>query len=544
MIKLKNLCLGLDKLSADRASVAVLVCILPLLTLMGFGLGLAIKYGHLLMLSMVICLTIVGVAVSIGIAKIIADRHKRSGSLANSSPHPSSTSQPDEVSLVSPPLDWSTRELEFWEQAKRYSRDLLAQEVEWENIHQPALRVFELVAKQYHKQPLNFSVCEGLKLIEEISRRYRKLLQEHIPVAEQLKVSHLKAGYQYYEKYEKYEKVIPLLFKSVRALRYATNLVVNPGKIVSDFISQQFSSNMTQGVIDSIQLKAKEALLDEVAMVAINLYSQRFSIDQQNVPASATLETDLVHLAAPLEPIRIAIVGQVGAGKSSLTNLLNGEFAVEVGVLATTEGITVCEAQFDEAAVKIIDLPGLDGDAVIEQLIFDEFLKSDLVLWLVKANQPARELDTKFRQKIKHYYAQANNVSRKEPTIICIVNQVDMLNPVQDWQPPYDLADTGNPKAKIISQALAYNKALLTPDEILPLSIAEHKPHLGVEELMLLLNEQLLGAYNVQLNRKRKAAIHKGVKIRDQARRVGKSTKALAQGAFNHLKAKYTKPSQ
>src|SRR5699024_8160900 len=123
------------------------------------------------------------------------------------------------------------------------------------------------------------------------------------------------------------------------------DMVINPAKALSDFIKQQFSANMTEGIVDEMQLKAKAALLDEVAAVAINLYSERFSIEEQDISASATLATDNAYLAQALEPIRIAIIGQVGAGKSSITNLLNGEFAVEVGVLATTSGMTVCEAQ-------------------------------------------------------------------------------------------------------------------------------------------------------------------------------------------------------
>ena len=532
MRKLKKLYFTLARLAGDRWSVAVLVSILPVLILMGFGVGLAIKYGYMLALSLSITLSVGGVFVVMLLAKVLATKQ-----LQQTHRIRQDTGHGDDLVTASP--DWSNREREIWQTAKAYSRELLATDSDWVAMDKKVLLVFERVAKEFNKKSLDFSISEGLKLIEEISHRYRLVLKEHIPVVEYLKISHLKSGYEAYDKYGDFG---PVLFSVLKALNYAKNIFINPAKAVSDFISQQFSSNMTQGIIDDMQLKAKEALLDEVASVAINLYSKRFRIEDLDIKSSPTLETDLAHVAAPLEPIRMAIVGQIGAGKSSLTNLLNGEFAVEVGVLATTSGMTVCETQFGDAAVKIIDLPGLDGEAATEQLIFDEFLKSDLVLWLVKANQPARELDNKFRQKIKQYYAQAKNISRKEPTIICIVNQVDLLNPVQDWQPPYDLTDLNNAKAKIISQVLAYNQQLLAPDFTLALSISDTKPHFGVDDLKLLLNEQLLDAYNVQLNRNRKDAIHKRVKIREQASRVGRSTKALAQGAFKHLKTKYTNP--
>lgn len=540
MRKLKTLYFTLARLSGDRWSVAVLVCILPMLILMGFGIGLAIKYGYMLALSLSITLSVGLVFLMMFFAKVLAAKtqqtHRRQQGVEDTEKVKSRGADDD---LVTASPDWSNRERAIWQATKAYSRALLASDSDWVDMDKKVLLVFERVAKEYNKKSLDFSIAEGLKLIEEISRRYRLVLKEHIPVVEYLKISHLKSGYEAYDKYGDFGPVIVTVLKS---LNYAKNIFINPAKAVSDFISQQFSSNMTKGLIDDMQLKAKEALLDEVASVAINLYSKRFRIEDLDVKPSPTLETDQAHVAAKLEPIRLVIVGQVGAGKSSLTNLLNGEFAVEVGVLATTSGITVCETQFGDAAVKIIDLPGLDGQAATEQLIFSELLKSDLVLWVVKANQPARELDNKFRQKIKQYYTQDKNISRKEPTIICIVNQVDMLNPVQDWQPPYELTDPSCPKSKIISQALAYNKEILTPDFTLALSISDTKPHFGVEDLKLLLNEQLLSAYNVQLNRNRKNAIHQGVKIREQARRVGRSTKVLAQGAFKHLKHKYTNP--
>lgn len=537
MIKLKKISLILSRLSGDRWTLAVLVSLLPMLVLMGFGLGLAFKYGYLLVLSLTITLTVISVVLILFLAKVICAHYDKKHLTHRQAEQPLDA----HADLVSPSTDWSNRELAIWQQTKIYSRELLANNAGWSDMEQKALLVFNRVAKEYNKQYLDFSIAEGLKLLEEVSRRYRLVLKEHIPLVDIIKVSHLKSGYGLYDKYG---ELGPVLFDALRALNYAKNIVINPAKAASDFIKQQFSSNMTAGLVDGMQHQAKAALLDEVTAVAINLYSARFSIEQQDVSASATLATDKAFLAPTLEPIRIAIIGQVGAGKSSLTNLLNGEFAVEVGVLATTSGITVCETQLGDAEVKIVDLPGLDGKPETAALILTEYLRSDLVLWLVKANQPARELDLQLKQKINQHYAQQQQLSRKEPTVICIVNQVDMLKPAHDWQPPYDLTDTRNEKATIISQALAYNKALLTPDFTVALSIAEHKSHFGVEDLKLLLSEQWLNAYNVQLNRNRKDAIHKRVKIREQASRVGRSGRALLQGVFKQVKEKYRNPPQ
>ena len=86
---------------------------------------------------------------------------------------------------------------------------------------------------------------------------------------------------------------------------------------------------MTKGFVDDMQLKAKEALLDEVAAVAIDLYSGRFSLEEDDLQVSNASESDEEHFAVALEPIRIVIVGQIGAGKSSIVNILKDEFFIK-----------------------------------------------------------------------------------------------------------------------------------------------------------------------------------------------------------------------
>lgn len=533
MRKIKLLYAAWSRLSGERGAVLVMVSVLPMLIMMGFGVGLAFKYGHLLALSLAISVSVAFIVINVFIAKFFAAKV----------PAPDSAQRETslDTDLVSPSPDWSQQELEIWQQAKDYARELLANHSDWAEMDSQALLIFEFIAKKYHKKPLNFSVYEGLKLIEEISHRYRLVLKEHIPAVEFIKVSHLKSGYKFYEQYGDWG---PALWTALKGLNYAKNIVINPGKAASDFIRQQFSDNLTQGLMEEMQLKAKAALLDEVAAVAINLYSQRFSIEDHDISASPSMETDQAFLAPQLEPIRIAIIGQVGAGKSSLANVLIGEFSVAVGVVPTTHGVTVCEAMLGEAAVKFIDLPGLDGNSATDELLLKEYVGSDLVLWLVRANQPARALDCDFKQKINQYYAQASHISRKAPTVICIVNQVDKLVPANQWHPPYYLSEQTDNTVQLINQVLAYNQQLLTPDYTQALSISDSKPHFGVEDVKLLVSEQLLAAYNVQLNRNRKTAIHKGMSLREQGHRVAKSSKVLTKSVFKHLKEKYRNPPQ
>ena len=98
-------------------------------------------------------------------------------------------------------------------------------------------------------------------------------------------------------------------------------------------------------------------------------------------------------------------------------------------------------------------------------LLVKQMAQSDIVLWVLKANQPARKSDAILRQQFEEYYQQEENRSRKKPKIIMVLNQVDRLSPAMEWQPPYDLASTQSPKGKTIKAALDYNTEQLIPDD-------------------------------------------------------------------------------
>ncbi|MEJ6123475.1 50S ribosome-binding GTPase [Vibrio sp. 2-Bac 85] len=525
MKKIKQLFLLLSQLSGGRWGIAVVSAILPVLMMVGFGLFLAIQYDYLLILS--ICIAVSTLLISLPLW--LTNRHQDKRRLQEQQKKLNENSTQVDDSLVKVNKDWSTHEVVIWEQSKIQARQLLSADTEWRELDKVAYQLMNFVAQAFDKKGLDFSIPEGLQLLEEISRRYQLVVKEYIPAIELVKISHLTSGYKAYEQYgEVGQKAIKVAIWA----NYAKNLYLNPAKFATDLLKDQSTSGMTQGLFENIQIQAKQALLDEVVSVAIDLYSGRFSFEQGSVTASDIATQDVQRMAADLEPIRIVIVGQTNAGKSSVINVLKEQLMAEVDVLPCTDGTIVYQASLDDIDIRLIDLQGLDGKPKTEQSMLAEMTSADLILWMLKADQPARALDKNLKTKFDAYYDDVKHISSKKATVVGIVNQVDRLKPIDDWQPPYDLiqpdlVEAKAAKAKIIKQAMDYNQTLLMPDKMIALSISPNKPHFGIESLKNTLQAEIENANNVQRNRQRREAIGKGIGIKKQFDRVMHSGKKL-----------------
>lgn len=535
MKKIRNLFRLLAVLSSGRWGIALISAIFPSIIMMAFGLFLAIKYGYLLEMSIAIALSTLVFTIPL----FISSRSSRKPTYSDSSSHDESDVQPEagaspknsdiNDALVKASDEWSQAELSIWNDSKHHVRQQLMVDIEWGNLDQTGLEVLEFVAKKFDKKSLDFSIPEGLKLFEEVSRRYKLVVREHIPGIEYLKVSYIKAGYEAYDKYgELGQKIV----KAAIWGNHLKNLYLNPLKVISDLGREQATSSMTKGVVDDMQYAAKQALLDEVAAVAIDLYSGRFSIEDEALRASDVSEIDEQRFAPELEPVRIVLVGQTSSGKSSLINALKQELVAEVDVLPSTDTSTVYNAFVDDNDVRVVDLQGLDGNAKTEALMLKEMTQADVVLWVLKANQSARELDKQLKGKFDAFYDDPKNISRKKPIVVSVVNQVDRLKPVDEWQPPYDLENPTSAKAKIIAQALEYNHILLQSDIVLPLAIAPEKTIFGLEALKQMLIEGIADANNVQRNRQRLEAMKRGTSVKGQLNKVVKAGKRVAPSAL------------
>lgn len=539
MKKIRNLFRLLAVLSSGRWGIALISAIFPSLIMMGFGLFLAVKYGYLLEMSIAIAVSTLVFTIPLFISSRSSSRssstepfsNKESDGLGEDTAEAESQHNKADINdaLVKASTDWSQKELSIWNDSKHHVRQQLMVDIEWGNLDQTGLEVLEFVAKKFDKKSLDFSIPEGLKLFEEVSRRYKLVVREHIPGIEYLKVSYIKAGYEAYDKYgELGQKIV----KAAIWGNHLKNLYLNPLKVVSDLGREQATSSMTRGVVDDMQYAAKQALLDEVAAVAIDLYSGRFSIEDEALKASDVSEIDEQRFAPELEPVRIVLVGQTSSGKSSLINALKQELVAEVDVLPSTDTSTVYNAFVDDNDVRVVDLQGLDGNPKTEALMLKEMTQADVVLCVLKANQSARDLDKQLKDRFDAFYDDPKNISRKKPIVVSVVNQVDRLKPVDDWQPPYDLENPTSTKAKIIAQALEYNHILLQTDIVLPLAIAPEKVQFGLDTLRQTLIERIADANNVQRNRQRFEAMKRGTSVKGQLNKAVKAGKKVAPSAL------------
>ncbi|WP_375057268.1 GTPase family protein [Zobellella sp. DQSA1] len=393
-----------------------------------------------------------------------------------------------------PDGQWSAFEQQIWHQALATGRERLAREPEWTRLREHGLVLFRQVAAAYHpdgkEAELAFTLPELLLLVEEISRRYRRFLLEHVPYVEQLRLDRLHGLYRQRDRLRAARR----WYDAYRWLR----LLTPEGWVAAG--RDRILGQLFEGMSEQLQTQLKQALLAEVAAVAIDLYGGRFRLAQRELPPDPRQAEDEQDLAAPPAPLRVLLVGQPSAGKSSLINALLGQTVAEVSALPSTERKQVYRYRLEGVSLlHLIDTPGIATPEAPGDWLVQQMANSDMVLWLLKANQPARQVDLALKQDFDAHFARPEQRSRRPPALLALVNQVDLLPPIS--APPEDPA-----KAALIREALDYNRVLLGADEALALSLAPGRQPQGLKTLL----ERLIAAHDdgiqTQLGRRRQGA--------------------------------------
>jgi uncharacterized protein len=347
---------------------------------------------------------------------------------------------------------WTPREEEAWSHVLAIADKVeLSHFASWQAFLQLGQDTVDAVARTLHpgvKDPLwQFTAPEALTLVEQVSRRLKPVVAGSIPLGDRLTVGQVIRVYQW-------RSAIDIAQKGYDVWRIIRML--NPATAATQELRERLSNQMYRWGREEIAKRLASGYVKEVGRAAIDLYGGRLRVSPEELEAHVTEASERDRRAGsnvPAEPLRLLVCGQINAGKSSLINALAGEVRAAPDVLPTTSAFTAYELKrHGVPQALILDSPGLASPGEPLEKLVGEAAQADLILWVASAVRPDRELDRRALDAIRRYFAEHPN--RRRPPMLLVLSHVDTLRPVQEWNPPYDLADAGNAKAVSIRAAM------------------------------------------------------------------------------------------
>jgi uncharacterized protein len=493
--------------------ILLVVCVaLPWLSLLGLGL-LWLWQGHH-MWAWAIAAALVGLP-AIPLARLIRRRANAEVRLALSS-------------VAEPARSWTIVEREAWSNVLTIADATTPFSfTETEPLVAGARETIEAVARRFHPAAdrawARFSLPEILLLAERLCRDTRREALQHIPGIRSLRLSDLLWVQRQNERYGKTAQAgLRLGYGLWRIIRVALNPLQAVGSETSNVLTEKAASVLSYRV----RAYATRLLVLEVGRAAIDLYSGRLVLSGDELRAAQALDTAVD--APPVAPVRIILIGQVNAGKSSLLNALAGEIRGAVGSVPTTARAAEYRIDLEgRPAVSIVDMPGLaERD---EPELLAQVARADLILWVASATQPARDLDRHNLDTIRAW--SSGKLTHRAPPVLLTLTHIDELRPANEWTPPYDIAAPSGTKAKTIRAAMdAVARALETPvDAVVPVAMPPGRESYNLDALWARIAVELDEAKLVQLDRLRLG--RQRLSLRELAHQLGHAGRFIIEGA-------------
>ncbi|MGE0827307.1 MAG: GTPase [Candidatus Binatia bacterium] len=389
---------------------------------------------------------------------------------------------------VKMPAEFSPREEGAWALVQEYQARVERGEIILagaEGLLPLGREILERIAHYYHptdQDPLRAVPIPLLfRAIEETARDLADV-SASLPLSHKITISDLTRGYRLQQRikpvYDTYRLFYPLLNWKSAAFQY----------LITDRLFDLTKETLSQWLL--------KWYIDRVGYHAIELYSGKLLLTRRREHLlQMTAETStLVGKAEQQtpEPLRILVLGQVKAGKSSLINAMFGEVRAATDVVPTTARVTPYVLNRTElgGGVLISDMGGYEDPslpAARRQEALAEALRSDVVLLVVSATNAAREPDRMLLHHLREYFASQPELL---PTLVIVVlSHIDLLRPVREWNPPYNVAKPDSVKAQTMRAAMDAVGADLEiePELIIPVCLLPDREYNVEEALMPLL---------------------------------------------------------
>ncbi|OSP54590.1 dynamin family protein [Pseudoruegeria sp. SK021] len=427
--------------------------------------------------------------------------------------------------------DWSAAETTAFSVARKRIEALTDADLPWEDLPKAALDVVNDIATGLggpQKTALDFTLPEALLLIERAATRYRSHLRRHVPFSDQVS---LKTLIWIWGQRDRAQMALSVARIGHRLAR----LAISPTTAVLREIEQAVAGGNATYLNDQVIAVLQAVLLEEVAYAAVELYSGRLKFSDAELLAiqMASTDADRGRAALPDAPLRVVVVGQISAGKSSLINALLPHDLAEIDMQPTTDRLTTYETEIDGIACHLIDTQGLDGGPDAHAATLTQMTRSDMVVWVLRANRPARAPDLALRHAFDAWVAA--HPARRSPAVIAVATCIDQLAP--GWPfPEHALPDPALSAISTVVTAMAADTGLPLP---LPVSVVS--PVWNIAALHRAIAANLGTALLVQRNRRRVGADETSGGVLSELRRGGRGLVQTGQILGGRLASKALK---